>query len=123
MTSPRHPHAMTIETYPHRVKVIFHEKVIADTQQALVLKEGSLPPVLYLPRRDVVMAYLERTTHSTHCPFKGDASYFTVNVDGRVAENAAWSYETPLASVSAIKDHIAFYREKIDAIEETPSER
>ena len=123
MASPRHPHAITIEKHPKRVTVKFNGQTIADTQDALVLKEGPLPPVLYFPRRDVTMANLERTTHSTHCPFKGDASYFTVIVDGRVAENAAWSYEAPFASVSEIKDHIAFYREKMDAIEESPIEQ
>jgi len=99
---------------------MFNGTVIADTQRALILREGSLPLVNYLPREDVKMTHLQRTDHSTHCPFKGDASYFTVSVDDRTAENAVWTYEDPLASVGAIKDYVVFYREKMDAIEELP---
>ena len=120
MTSPSHPHAITIEKNPNRVKVTFNGTVIADTRQALVLREGSLPPVHYIPREDVTMFYLRSTDHATHCPFKGDASYFTVSAEDRSAENAVWTYEAPYPAVADIKDHVAFYREKMDAIEELP---
>ena len=96
MTAPSHPHAITIERNPNRVQVTFNGTVIADTRRALVLREGPLPPAQYIPREDVTMDFLRPTTHSTHCPFKGDASYFTVSVDGKTAENAVWTYETPL---------------------------
>ena len=121
MTNPSHAHSITIEKNPNRVKVTFNGTVIADTQKALVLKEGPLPPVNYIPREDIQMTHLQRTDHSTHCPFKGDASYFSVSVGDKSAENAVWTYETPLASVAKIKDHVVFYREKMDAIEEFPS--
>lgn len=121
MTSPTHPHAITIAQNPHRVKVTFNGTVIADTERALVLREGSLPPAQYIPREDVTMSSLGRTTHSTHCSFKGDASYFTVNAGGKTAENAVWSYEAPLPAVADIKGYVAFYPEKMDAIEELPA--
>jgi len=118
MSTPGHAHAITIEKNPHRPKVTFNGAVIADTTQALVLKEGPLPPVHYIPREDVQMSSLQKTDHTTHCPFKGDASYFSVNVDGKTAENAVWTYENPIDSVGQIKDYVVFYPEKMDAIEE-----
>ena len=114
-------HAIVIEKNPNRVKVMFNGKVIADTQRALVLREGPLPPALYLPREDVEMSLLQPTEHTTHCPFKGDANYFTINAEGKTAENAVWTYESPIPAVAEVKDHLAFYKEKMDAIEELPS--
>lgn len=122
MMASDHPHAIRIEKNPNRLKVTFNGAVIADTNQALVLKEGPLPPAHYIPREDVHMAYLQRTDHSTHCPFKGDASYFSVNVDGKTVDNAVWTYEAPLDSVAAIKGYVSFYAERMDAIEEVPAE-
>ena len=122
MSAPSHPHAITIEQNPNRVTVAFHGTVIADTTRALVLKEGPLPPATYIPREDVRMSYLERTDHSTHCPFKGDASYFSVRVDDHTADNAVWTYETPIDSVARIKGCLSFYKEKLDVSEEAPSE-
>jgi len=112
------PHAIVIEKNPNRVKVTFNGKLIADTQKALVLREGKLPPVLYLPREDVDTSLLQRTDHSTHCPFKGDAAYYTINAEGKSAQDAVWTYEFPIPAVVQIKDHLAFYKEKMDAIEE-----
>ena len=120
MTSPSHPHAITIERNPNRVKVTFNGAVVADTRRALVLREGSLPPAQYIPREDVTMSSLRPTTHSTHCPFKGDASYFTISAGGRTEENAVWTYETPFPVVADIKNYVAFYPEKVDAIQELP---
>ena len=120
MSAPGHPHAITVEKNPNRVKVSFHGTVIADTTQALVLKEGPLPPANYIPRRDVQMTYLRRTDHSTHCPFKGNAAYFSVRVGDQTADNAVWTYETPLDSVAEIKDCLSFYVEKLDVTEEAP---
>ena len=120
MSTPGHAHSITIENNPNRIKVVFNGTVIADTQKALVLKEGPLPPVSYIPREDVQMAYLEQTDHSTHCPFKGDASYFSVSVNGKTAENAVWTYETPIEAVAQIKNYVVFYPEKMESIEELP---
>lgn len=118
MSTSGHPHAITIENNPKRVKASLNGKLIADSQRALVLREGKLPPVSYIPRDDVTMGYLHRTDHSTHCPFKGDASYFTVSINGETADNAVWSYEAPLSSVGDIKDHLAFDPDKLDIVEE-----
>ena len=120
MNAPGHAHAITIEKNPNRITVTFNGTVLADTQSALVLKEGPLPPANYIPREDVQMSYLQRTDHSTHCPFKGDASYFSVSVNGKTAENAVWTYEAPIDSVAQIKDYVVFYPEKMDAIKELP---
>jgi uncharacterized protein (DUF427 family) len=96
-----------------RVRVTVNGEVIADSRAALELKEGNYPVAYYLPRLDVRMERLARTSHSTHCPFKGDASYFSI-VDG--PENAVWSYERPYDEMADIKDLLAFYPNKVDAI-------
>ena len=93
------------------VRVTFKGELIAASGDALAMKEGSYPTVYYFPRKDVKMERLARTTHSTHCPFKGDASYFSV-VGG--AENAVWSYEQPYDEMAAIKDRLAFYPDKFE---------
>lgn len=120
MSTPGHAHAITIKKNPHRIKVMFNGTVVADTKQALVLKEGPLSPVNYIPREDVQLSYLHQTNHSTHCPFKGNASYFSLSVNGKTADNAIWTYETPIDAVAQIKDYVVFYPEKMDAIEELP---
>ena len=120
MSAPGHPHAITIEKNPNRVKVSFNGTVIADSTEALVLKEGPLPPANYIPRRDVQMTYLRRTDHSTHCPFKGNAAYFSVRIGDQTADNAVWTYETPIDSVAEIKDCLSFYVEKLELSEESP---
>ncbi len=96
-----------------RVRVTFNGEVIADTLDAIELKEGSYPAVLYIPRKDVKMERLQRTTHRTHCPFKGDASYFSL---ANGPENAVWSYEQPFDEMQEIKDLLAFYPGKVDSI-------
>jgi uncharacterized protein (DUF427 family) len=103
-----------IRPEPKRVRVTLRGEVIADTADALALKEGSYPVVYYIPRKDVKMDRLARTTHSTHCPHKGDASYFSLK-DGPA--NAVWSYEQPKDGVAPIKGHLAFYPDKVDSIE------
>ena len=83
--------------------------VLGETSEALELVEGDLAPVIYFPRADIAMAFLDRTEKSTHCPHKGDASYFSVVTKSTTLENVAWSYEEPHDQVSRIKDHLAFY--------------
>ncbi len=121
MTQALKSHPISIERNPNRVRVHFNGRVVADTGSALTLREASLAPVLYIPRADADMALLERTSHRTHCPFKSDASYYTLKVDGRVAENAVWTYEEPFPGVQAIKGHLAFYPNRVDKIEELPA--
>jgi uncharacterized protein (DUF427 family) len=99
-----------------RVRVTFNSEVVADSREAMRLEEGNYPPVYYVPRKDVKMERLIRTSHVTHCPHKGDATYYSL-CNGRTARNAVWSYEQPLAQVAVIKDHLAFYADKVDAID------
>ena len=110
--------AITIAPHPNRVRVRFNGVVVADTDRALALREGRYPTVLYIPRADARMSLLERSPRTRHCPHKGDASYFNVKAGGRTAADAAWSYETPFDQVAGIKEHLAFYPDRVDAIEE-----
>ncbi len=113
---PRPPeYAISIELTDRRVKVVFNGETVADTRRALILHETRLPPVYYLPRKDVRMDLAFPTEYHTHCPFKGNASYWTLNVEGQVAENGLWSYEDPLPEAEAIRGYIAFYRNRMDA--------
>jgi uncharacterized protein (DUF427 family) len=80
--------------------------------------EASYPAVHYIPRDDVDMAQLARTDHATYCPYKGEASYFSIPVGGDRATNAVWTYENPYDSVAPIKDHLAFYQTRVDSIDE-----
>jgi uncharacterized protein (DUF427 family) len=99
-----------IAPFKGRVQVRWRDTVIADTTHALQLDETRHEPVFYIPRADAKMDLLERTDHHTHCPHKGDASYFSlVDADGRRAENVVWSYETPIAKSAPIKEYLAFY--------------
>jgi uncharacterized protein (DUF427 family) len=77
--------------------------------------------VQYVPRADVDMSLLTRTAHTTHCPYKGDASYYSIKVDGKVAENAIWTYEQPFPGVTQIAGYMAFYPNRVDAIEQSPA--
>ena len=104
--------------HPKRVRVTLGGAVVAETSRALTLREASYPPVHYIPRADVAAGALERTERATHCPYKGDASYFSVTGGGKAARDAAWSYEAPFPAVAAIAGHLAFYPDRVDAIEE-----
>jgi uncharacterized protein (DUF427 family) len=113
MKIPGPDHPITIASNPGRVRVSVDDTPVADTTHALTLKEASYPPVQYIPRTDANMALLTRTAHTTHCPYKGDANYFSINVGGRTIENAIWTYERPYDSVKQIAGHLAFYPSKV----------
>jgi uncharacterized protein (DUF427 family) len=115
---PQHP--ITIESNRNRVTVSVAGRVVADTREALTLREAAYPAVHYISRKDVDMALLERMDHATYCPYKGDCSYFSIPLGGGRSVNAVWSYEAPYAAVMSIKDHLAFYPDRVDAIEEHP---
>src|SRR5438094_5285055 len=102
---PRREHPITIEPNPNRVRVTFNGRVVAETTRALTLREAGLPPVQYVPREDADLALFARTAHATHCPYKGDAAYYSLSVDGRTAEDAVWTYEAPYPAVASIQDH------------------
>jgi len=114
---PGPDHPITIQPSKAHVVVRAGGRVIADTRRALVLQEASYPPVYYIPRQDADMAQLTRTEHNTYCPYKGDAAYYSIPSGGARAANAVWSYETPYEAVAAIKDHLAFYPDRVDAID------
>ncbi|MEF2071686.1 DUF427 domain-containing protein [Consotaella aegiceratis] len=104
---------ITIHPQPQRVEVDFHGTMIAATTAALILEERGHDPVLYIPRGDVRMELFTPTDRRTTCPWKGEARYWSVGAGGHVAENAAWSYETPLAGVGQIAGHLAFYPDTV----------
>jgi uncharacterized protein (DUF427 family) len=116
---PGPDHPITITPASGRVVVKLGGRVIADTRRALILQEASYPAVKYIPRQDADMALLERTDHQTYCPYKGDCSYYSIPLDGERSRNAVWTYESPYVAVAAIKDHLAFYPDRVDSIEET----
>jgi uncharacterized protein (DUF427 family) len=121
MKIPGPDHPITIAPNPARVVVTLAGRVIADTRAALTLREASYPAVQYIPRKDVDMASLERSSHATYCPYKGDCAYYSIPLGGVRSANAVWTYEAPFAAVAAIKDHVAFYASRVDAIEERPA--
>jgi uncharacterized protein (DUF427 family) len=114
---PGPDHPITIERNPARITVSVGGRVVADTRDALTLREASYPPVQYIPRRDVDMSLLEKTQHSTYCPYKGDASYYSIPSGGTKSVNAIWTYEAAFPAVSAINEYVAFYPDRVDKIE------
>ena len=117
LPSPDHP--ITITSSTKRVRVIVGGQTVADTAHALRLQEASYPAVLYIPRADARMDLFTKTSNASHCPYKGDASYYSVTAGGATAANAAWSYETPFPAMAEIKEYLAFYPNRVDGIEES----
>ena len=115
---PGPDHPITIERNPNRVVVTVAGNVIADTTKALVLREARYGAVQYIPREDVNVALLKRSETQSYCPYKGDASYFSIPVGGERSIDAIWTYETPYEAVAPIKEYVAFYPNRVDAIEE-----
>ena len=113
---PGPDHPITIERNPVRVIVSIAGHAIADTRDALTLRESTYPPVQYIPLKDVDMSLLERTDHSTYCPYKGDCDYYSIPIGGDKSVNAVWTYEVPFAAVAEIKDHFAFHPDRVDEI-------
>ncbi|MGF6229422.1 uncharacterized protein (DUF427 family) [Inquilinus ginsengisoli] len=118
---PGPDHPITVTPNPARVVVTVAGKVVADSRNALTLREASYPPVQYIPRQDVDMAALQRTDHASHCPYKGDAAYYSIPAGGERTANAVWTYEAPYDAVAEIKDHVAFYPNRVDSITEQPA--
>ena len=103
-----------LEPDGERVRVRVGGEILADSTRALIVRETRHDPVVYLPREDVRLDLLERTDHRTFCPFKGEASYWTLRAADRVEENAVWSYEDPFDEVAGLKDYMAFYPDRVD---------
>jgi uncharacterized protein (DUF427 family) len=119
LPSPDHP--IFMQRNPARVVVSAAGRVIADTGNALTLREADYPAVQYIPPEDVDFSQLERTDHATYCPYKGDCSYYSVPAGGKKSVNAVWSYEDPFPAVEQIKGHVAFYPDRVDEIAEQPA--
>ena len=118
MKLPGPDHPITIARNPRRVRVSFGGQVVADTARALTLQEAGYAPVQYLPRADAKMDLLKPTAHHTHCPYKGDASYFSIEAGGRATDIAVWSYAQPFPAMAEIQEYLAFYPSRVDKIEE-----
>lgn len=117
---PGPDHPISVSPVAGRVRVTVAGKVVADSAHALRLEEKGYPPVLYLPRADADMSLLVRTTHYTYCPYKGDCTYYSIPIGGAKSEFAVWTYEHPYDAVASIKNHLAFYPSRVDAIEVLP---
>jgi uncharacterized protein (DUF427 family) len=114
---PGPDHPITVERTGKRVVVKIAGRTVADTRDALTLKEANYPAVQYIPRKDVDMSRLARTDHHTYCPYKGECSYYSIADAGERGVNAVWTYEEPYDAVASIREHLAFYPERVDAIE------
>ena len=115
---PGSDHPISIQRNPTRVVVFVAGRVIADTRNALTLREADYLPVQYIPREDVDLSHLKRTNYATYCPYKGDCNYYSVPIGGKKSVNAVWTYEDPYPAVAQIKDHVAFYPDRVDEIAE-----
>ena len=114
---PGPDHPITIAPSRESVSVTVAGRRIGDTREALVLKEAAYAPVYYIPRKDVDMTQLQRTSHYTYCPYKGDCAYYSIPLGGERSVNAVWTYEAPYTAVSLIKEHLAFYPDRVDTIQ------
>jgi uncharacterized protein (DUF427 family) len=117
MKIPGPDHPITITPAKTRWRAQFAGHVIADSADALVLQEADYKPVVYFPREDVSMEYFSRTDRSTHCPYKGDAAYYTILMDGNFGDNAVWTYEEPFPAMEQIRGRLAFYPDKVEVYE------
>jgi uncharacterized protein (DUF427 family) len=114
---PGPDHPITISPAEGSVRVTVAGRMVAESTHALRLEEEGHPPVYYLPRTDADMSFLVRTTHSTYCPYKGDCTYYSIPIGGAKSEYAVWSYENPHEAVASVRDHLAFYPSRVDAVE------
>jgi uncharacterized protein (DUF427 family) len=117
MKLPGPDHPITITPAAGRWRAKYSGAVIADTEDALILKEAGYKPAVYFPRADVAMEYMARTERATNCPYKGDAAYYTLLMNGHIAENAVWTYEQPYPAMALIEGRLAFYPDKVEVYE------
>jgi uncharacterized protein (DUF427 family) len=114
---PGPDHPITLFPVDGTVRVTLAGKIVAESTRALRLEENGYPPVYYLPRNDADMSLLVRTQHYTYCPYKGDCTYYSIPIGGAKSENAVWTYEKPHEAVASIREYLAFYSSRVDAIE------
>ena len=116
---PGPDHPITVTPSTEHITVTVAGRRIADTREALVLKEASYPAVHYIPRKDVSMTELQRTSHQTYCPYKGDCAYYSIPIGGERSVNAVWTYEAPYPAVADIREYLAFYPNRVDSVQIT----
>ena len=114
---PGPDHPITISPAECKIRVTVAGRIIAESRRALRLEEKGYPPVHYLPSSDADMSFLVRTERHTHCPYKGDCTYYSIPIGGTKSEDAVWTYETPYAAVASIREYLAFYPARVDSIE------
>jgi len=114
---PGPDHPIEISPAEGRVRVTVSGRIVVESTRALRLEEKGYAPVYYLPRNDANMSLLVRAAHYTYCPYKGDGSYYSIPIGGSRSENAVWTYERPHEAVASIKEYLAFYPSRVDAIE------
>jgi uncharacterized protein (DUF427 family) len=115
-TEPRIPgpdHPITVEPNPTRVVVSAGDRVVADSTNALALREASYPPVMYVPIADVDRTLLTESETTSYCPYKGEAAYYSITAGDTVIEDAIWYYPEPYDAVAPIADHVAFYADRV----------
>lgn len=106
-------HRITVEPYPGTVTVRHADVIVASSKKARLLREGNFAPVYYIPFDEIYFEHLQKTGTRSHCPFKGDATYWRVTAAGEAVQDAMWAYETPFDEMSAIRDHGAFYANRV----------
>jgi uncharacterized protein (DUF427 family) len=114
---PGPDHPITITPARERITITVAGRRIVDTREALTLKEAAYPPVYYIPRKDVDMTQLQRASHQTYCPYKGECAYYSIPAGGERSINAVWTYEAPYPAVSEIQEYLAFYPDRVEAIQ------
>ena len=114
MKLPGPDHPITVTPAGRRMRARIGQHVIADTPDAVLLKEADYPAVVYFPRGGVETGFLSKTDRTTHCPYKGDASYYSIMMDGELLENVVWSYEAPFPAMEAIGGLLAFYTDRVE---------
>ncbi|MFG1921994.1 DUF427 domain-containing protein [Cryptosporangium sp. NPDC048952] len=114
---PGPDHPITVTPNHNRVIVTVAGKVVADTRNALTLQESTYPPVQYVPLADVDQSLLERSSYESYCPFKGDATYYSIPLGGDKSKDAVWEYNEPYEAVAAIKGHVAFWDGRVDSVD------
>jgi len=117
MKQPGPDHPITLTPEPRRIRVLVAGVAVADTRKAVRLQEATYPPVFYIPRADIRADHFIPSARTSHCPYKGNARYFDLVVDGTRRPDAVWSYEAPFPAVAEIQGHVAFYPDRVDAIE------
>jgi uncharacterized protein (DUF427 family) len=115
--TPGPDHPIRISPVEGAVRVMVAGRIVAESTQTLRLEEKGYPRVYYLPRHDTDTSLLVRTAHRTYCPYKGDAAYYSIPIGGSKSENAVWTYEEPYESAASIKEYLAFYPSRVDAVE------